>query len=272
MSTTIRNNVMSQRAAGQLADTQRSMSRNLQRVASGSRIARTADDAAGSAVSVNLSAQASSTRQGIRNANDGLAMIHTAEEVTNGLVDRLQRMRELAVQSATGTLGDGDRNLLQKEFQKHINDIKNTATRTTYNGQSITLGEKFKVQVGANDTDNDRITIQMPAHNTVYVGVRSQSITTADRAKDAMKALDGELDRVNKFRGSMGADTNRLMSAINAATEHVTALESANSRIEDADYALETAQMSALQIKNQAGTAAIAQANGLTRGVIGLIA
>ena len=198
-------------------------------------------------------------------------MVNMAESVTHGLTDRLQRMREIAVQAATGTFADSERSLMQKEFQKHLNDVKNTATRTKFNGMSITLGEKFSIQVGADDTTNDRITIQMPAHNTVYIGLRTQKISTQDAAKDSLTAIDTEIDRVNKYLGSLGSDTNRLTSAVQAAIEHESALTAATSRIEDADYAADTAEMAALQIKSQAGTAAIAQANGLARGVIGLI-
>jgi flagellin len=271
LSFSIRNNVVSRIATGRLSATQQDLSHRLNRVASGRRITKAGDDAAGAAVGFNLSTRARSVRQAVRNANDGLSIMAVAEQANVNLSDRLSRMRELAVQSANGTLTDDDRDIISKEFVKHQNDIKNISVRTEFNGKQLMIGGTIDVQVGHGGDNEDRVSIALPQHNTVYVNLRSLTIETQDEAKSFITSVDAEIDRVNQFASNLGANTNRLTSAIRTATAHELSLEKAASQIQDADYAFETAAMTALQVRSQAGAAAIAQANGMAQSVVSLI-
>lgn len=272
MSGSIRNNAVSQAAAGHLNSSQRALSRGAERLSSGTRVARAGDDAAGGAVAFHLSSQARSTRQAVRNANDGLSVLAVAEAANNTLIERLQRMRELTVQSANGVLNKDQRKYLQAEFQSLVGDIKDAAIENKFNGIGLTLGGSLDVQAGANQSDDNRINIELPDHKTIHLGIRLLSVNTQEDARSAMASVDSAMDRLNKFQAGVGSDMNRISASIRFATDQGTALTAASSRITDTDYALETANMTAQQIKSQASTAAIAQANGLARGVIGLIA
>jgi flagellin len=208
----------------------------------------------------------------MRNGNDGLSVLAVSEAANNTLTERLQRMRELTVQSANGVLSRVERKYLQSEFKNLIDDIKDAAVETKFNGIGLTLGGSLDVQAGANQSDNNRINIALSDHKTIHLGIRLLNVNTEDDARSAMAVLDKEMDRLNKFQASIGSDMNRISAALRFTSDQETALTAAASRITDTDYALETADMTAQQIKSQASTAAIAQANGLARGVIGLIA
>jgi len=267
----IRNNHVSRLAAGQLQRTQQGLERSAQRISSGSRIDRAGADASGSAVAVNLSARANSVRQAIRNANDGIAMLATNESAANTFANTLERMRELAVQSSSETLDNTERDYVEGEFTNHVAELRRLIFATTFNGTNLTSGASRTVQVGADNDSNHQISISGANLKNVQILVASSSVGSASSAQSAIVDINKATETLNSSRANLGAEMNRLESAIANASAEVEALSGAASRIFDTDYAQETAHMTALQVKSQAGTSALAQAKGLSSSVLSLI-
>ena len=258
-------------SANRLGKTRALLQSTLGRVASGSRINESAADTAGSAVSVNLNAQASSTLVGIRNARDGQSMIQTSEATLNEVANMVDRMRELAVQSSSGTLEEGERAYASAEFLQLVDEVKRMSQNGKFNGQSVVQGKSFDVQVGTEDSEDHRINITTADVKTLYTGLSVVSIADASDARTGIGRIDTTLDRLNKQRSLLGAQHNRLDNAISNAQDRHETLRAASSRIQDADMANESAKMTALQVRQQAGIAALSQANGLPSTVVGLI-
>ena len=271
MSISLRHNAVSLASANQLNDSSQQLERTLGRVSSGSRIVHAADDAAGSAVSVNLSAKANSTLQGIRNARDGIAIIQTSEAALKEAVSILERSRELAVQSSSEVLQDDERQHVQTEYSALLGEVARISNTIEFNGMSIGDGETFDVQVGTNAASTSRITIEVGDLNNAVIGLSGVDLTNVDDARAGITRLDNVLQRLNADLADIGAVHNRLSSAINNAQASHESLVSASSRIKDSDMAFETSQMTALSIKQQAGTAAISQANQMSSSVVSLI-
>jgi len=247
------------------------MTNTLNRVASGSRINRAADDAAGSAVSVNLSVTANSTLAANRNARDGQSMLHVSEAALNEASSLIVRVRELAVQSASDTLEDSERLYIQEEFTEILAEIKRISLTSEFNDQLVGTGEAYEVQVGTEDSDNDRISLTMGDVKSAYTGLSVISLEDSTSARISLGRIDTGMDRLNKEQARVGSLHNRLNNAIaNNVSKH-DSLMSAASRIQDADMAFETSQMTATQIKLQAGAAAMSQAKQLPASVIQLI-
>lgn len=275
MAMTVRTNIASMKASGQLNRTTGRMTTSLERISSGLRINRAADDAAGLGVATNLETAVISQEQGIRNANDGISIIQTTEGATNEVTDILQRMRELAVQSASETLDDDERAYIQDEFEELQEEIARIANSTTFNGVSLTDNSNVSldVQVGITNSSVSRIAITMIDLRATSLGVDSgvMVVNSATGAQAALTALDTALDSVNSGRSVLGAVQNRLDSAINNATIFTEALSSAESQIRDADFAYETSELTKQQIMQQAGVAALAQAKNMNQAVISLL-
>jgi flagellin len=258
-------------SANRLGETRESLRSTLGRVASGSRINESAADAAGAAVSVNLNAKASSTLAAIRNARDGQSMLQVSEAALNETANIVERLRELAVQSSSGTLEDDERAYASAEFLKFVDEIKRISLNGKFNDQTVVTGKTYGVQVGTEDSDNDTIKITVADIKTLYNGLSVVSIADASGARTGLGRIDTVLDLLNKERSRMGALHNRLDNAISNAQGRHETLRAASSRIQDADYASETAKMTALQVKQQAGMAALSQANQLSSTVLDLI-
>ena len=271
MSVSIRHNATSFASANILNRTQRSMQSTLKKVASGNRISRPGDDAAGSAVSVNLSTQANSTLTAIRNARDGQAMLQTSEAALNEVVNLLDRARELAVQSSSETLEDEERQYINTEFSAIKEEVKRISLNGKFNDQTVVTGSTYEVQVGTEDSKYDRISLQMGNVKNAFTGLDPVSLADTANAQSGITRIDSVLVRINTDRARLGALYNRLDNAIaNAESKHES-LSAAASSIQDADMAFETSQMTALQVKQQAGAAAMSQANQLPSSVIQLI-
>jgi flagellin len=275
MSLTVNTNLAALGAANSLNKTQNALGTTLARVSSGLRITKAADDAAGSAVAMNLKTTARSGRQAMRNANDGISVIQTAESATKEVLNILDRMRELSVQSASETLDDGERAYIDAEFDQLRNEVDRIASATEFNDVKLADGTKttLTVQVGVSSTSESQVDITLGNISVSGVGMTGTAIdlSAASSARDAIDTVDTAIDSVNKIRSDYGAVQNRLDSSIRNMSTYVESLTAAASQIEDADYAHETAEMTRLQVMQQAGVAALGQAKGINQSVISLL-
>ncbi|HZE91728.1 MAG TPA: flagellin domain-containing protein [Rhizobacter sp.] len=278
MSISVNTNIASLNAQRNLSMTQSSLATSMQRLSSGLRINSAKDDAAGLAISQRMDAQVRGMNVATRNANDGISLAQTAEGALGKVGDALQRMRELAVQAANGTNSDSDKDSLDKEFQQLSSEITRVLGGTTFNGIAIigaSAGAK-DFQIGANTTTNDTITVtttDMTADGsiTAVTGSVIDSSTSSATLKTVIDDIDGALNKVNSERAMYGATQNRFESVISNLQISVENQSAAMSRITDADFASETANLSRSQILQQAGTAMVAQANQLPQQVLQLL-
>jgi flagellin len=278
--TTINTNVMSLNAQRNLMASQGSLATSMQRLSSGLRVNSAKDDAAGLAIAERMNAQVKGMNVAIRNANDGISLSQTAEGALGKVGDALQRMRELAVQSANGSNSDEDRTNLDAEFQQLSEEVTRVLAGTRFNGQNLfdaTGGDgsgTFTFQVGANNDANDQIEIDLSTDLTAEAAitdVTSGGITTLADAQTAMDNLDAAIDYVTTQRATFGAIQNRFDSVIASLQVAVENQSAARGRIMDADFAVETSNLSRSQILQQAGTAMVAQANQIPQGVLSLL-
>jgi flagellin len=287
MASTINTNVASFNAQRNLAMSTSSLSTSMQRLSSGLRVNSAKDDAAGLAIAERMNAQVRGMNVGMRNANDGISMAQTAEGALGKVGDALQRMRELAVQARNSTNSDADKTSLDKEFGELSKEIQRVLGGTTFNGKSIlgTEAGSLTFQVGANTTANDSIDIvttdmTTAAEITTVAGTygsvdttRAKIDSTADSAALAtvINNIDDALDKVNSERATMGASQSRFDAVVASLQINIENQSAARSRIMDADFAIETANLSRAQILQQAGNAMVAQANQLPQQVLTLL-
>lgn len=275
MAQTINTNLLSINAQRNVAASQSSLSVSMQRLSSGLRLNSAKDDAAGLAIAERMNAQVRGFGVAIRNANDAISLAQTAEGAIGKIGDNLQRMRELAVQSANGTNNEGDRDNLQTEFAQLQDEITRLVSGTKFNDQNLlNAATTFTFQVGAGTDATDTIdvtTTDLATDVDTPVSALDISGTDGTGATTAIDALDDAIDAVTTARASFGAVQNRfdtLISNMMVTQENLTA---ARARIMDADYAVETANLSRAQILQQAGSAMIAQANQAPSQVLQLL-
>ena len=282
MPQTINTNLVSLNAQRALSSSQASLATTMQRLSSGLRVNSAKDDAAGLAIAERMNAQVKGMSVAVRNSNDGISLAQTAEGALGKVSDMLQRMRELAVQSANGTNSASDRASLDQEYQQLGAEIQRTMGGTAFNGQNILANTNASVvfQVGANTTANDTISVAGFNWSTATgaataisaaVSGAAASITDVATATTALANIDGAIDAINSQRATFGGIQNRfeaVVSNLQIASENQAA---ARSRIMDADYAAETANLSRSQILQQAGNAMVAQANQLPSQVLSLL-
>jgi flagellin len=275
MALTVNTNLSALRAANTLNQTQGALSHTLARVSSGLRVTSAADDAAGSAVASNLATKARSGRQAMRNTNDGISVIQTAEAASKEVLNILDRMRELAVQSSSETLDNGERSYLDDELTDLADEVERIAQSSDFNDIALADGTNtsLTVQVGVTSGTESEVAITLGDLTAATLGVDTGSvgIETAANAQLAIDIVDTAIDSVNSIRADYGSTQNRLDSALNTMTSYVESLTSAVSQIMDADYAHETAEMTRLQVMQQAGVAALAQAKSVNQSVISLL-
>ena len=269
----VRTNVASMMAAGQLSRTNKGLSSSLGKISSGLRINSASEDAAGLGVATNLESQVISTRQAMRNTNDGISIIQTGESAANEVTDILQRMRELAVQSASETLADSERSFISDEFNQLRSEVARIASVTEFNGVALSDGTNstINVQVGIQSTSASRITITLGDLTSSGLGIDSMDLSSTTGAQSALDTIDTALSSVNSLRSKLGAVQNRLDSALNNSQVSVEALSSASSQIMDTDFATESSNLTKLQIMQQAGIASLAQAKNMNQSVISLL-
>ena len=248
----------------------------MERLSTGKRINSAKDDAAGLAISSRMTSQVRGLSAAMRNANDGISLAQTAEGAMGEIGNMLQRMRELAVQSANGTLSTSDRSALQSEVTELSAQIGDVANRTTFNGVKLIDGTAtaLTLQTGMNAAETVTLAIaSTDADDLGTAGLKISAVTMATQAGAvaSLAAIDAAIDTVNTNRAGLGAVQNRLEATVSNLTSTVTNLTEARSRIEDADFSAETTQLAKSQILNQAATAMLAQANQSQQGVLSLL-
>lgn len=248
----------------------------MERLSSGMRINSAKDDAAGQAIANRMNSQIKGMAQAQRNANDGISMIQTTEGALNQINNNLQRVRELAVQAASDTNDVADRESIQTEITERINEIDRVAKSASFNGIKLADGTNasLQIQIGANTEAEDSITINLTDGTTAGLSVDSltaSAVTDSTAAYATIDAVDAALKTVDTARSGLGATLNRFDSVISNLQNSETNLSAARSRIEDADYAKEVAEMTRAQILQQAGTSVLAQANQIPQGVLSLL-
>lgn len=266
MPQTINTNIASLNAQRNLNTSQSSLATSMQRLSSGLRVNSAKDDAAGLAIADRMNAQIRGMNVAIRNANDGISLAQTAEGALATMTDALQRMRELAVQSANASNGTNDRLNLDAEFQQLADEVKRIADQTKFNGRAILAsGSGAQVfQIGPNVGDTLTVT-------TNAVPGITGSVSTVGGATSAIGAIDAKLDAISTDRAIYGAAMSRFSMAIQNLQISAENQSAARGRIMDADFAAETANLSRAQILQQAGTAMVAQANALPQQVLQLL-
>lgn len=249
-----------------LSTTRRMLDKSFERLSSGSRINRAGDDAAGLAISENLIAQVRGLRQAKRNAQDGISLIQVSEGGLNEISSILIRLRELAVQAASDTIGDTERKFTDREFQSLKDEIDRISNATEFNGTPLLNGRAgiLEFQVGTrNNPMLDRIIYNGENANATLASLRlgGESVATKLGSQTSLAVIDDALIQVNSIRSDLGAMQNRLQSTINNLAVSDENLSAANSRIRDTDVAEESAELTRNSILLQAGTSVLAQAN-----------
>lgn len=276
--TVINTNTKSLVAQNSLTVNNRSLGKAMEQLSTGKRINTAADDAAGLAISNKMTAQIRGLNQAVRNANDGISMIQTAEGATQEVTNMLQRMRELAVQSANATNTSDDRTSIQLEVTELQSEITRIADNTQWNGMNISGGGSMSAlsagatfQVGANA--DQVITVAFKSIDTM-AGVASAltaSVSSVTGAGLAIAAIDEAIKEVDSYRATMGAKVNRLTYAADNLSSISTNAQASRSRIMDTDYAQATTELARTQIIQQAATAMLAQANQAPQTVMSLL-
>lgn len=268
-------NVASLQAQRNLGKTTNNLNKSIERLSSGLRINRAADDAARSAISSQMSMLERGLKQADRNANDNISLIQTAEGALNEVGGIISRMRELAVQASNeGTMDTTERGYLAQEFTLLQSELDRIVNVTEYNGQKLvdgTISDGIDFQVGMNNTANDRISMSIVNTTTTGLSIDTDSLATSSQAQAAITALDTALATVNTERASLGATQNRLQMTISNLGNMYENMAASNSRLKDVDIAEESANMAAQQILSQAGTSMLAQANQLPQSALSLI-
>jgi flagellin len=275
----VNTNLFSLNAQRELSTSQSSLATSMQRLSSGLRINSAADDAAGLAISQRMASQVNGMNVAIRNANDGISLAQTADGALASVGDSLQRMRELAVQAQNSTNSGSDKDSLNQEFQQLGAEIGRVLGGTSFNGAAILGGSAgtLTFQVGANTTANDTITVTTTnmvtdASITAVTGAKIDSTVASGTALNTViNNIDSAINDVNSQRAVFGATQNRFNAVVTNLQSSVENQSAASSRITDADFAAETANMSRAQILQQAGTAMVAQANQLPQSVLKLL-
>ena len=281
MALSIGTNEGAMRASQAASIAARGMEASMERLSSGKRINSASDDAAGVAISSRLSAEIRGTNQSVRNALDGQALVATAEGAHKEVENILQRMRELAVQAANGTNNADDITNLEAEFTALSTEITRIGETTTWAGKALTGTDAtaFSLQVGSGTGTQNQITVTINSIKSADIGngtdklsdVVTAGLDDLTETNKAITVVDDAIKEINTQRSELGAVHNRLNHTVNNLTNMSTNLSSAQGRIQDADFALETTELAKNQILQQASTAMLAQANASKQNVLGLL-
>ena len=280
MALSVRTNVAALGATSQLNKTQNSLTKSLERISSGLRINTAADDAAGLSVASSMESDNTSIKQAMRNTNDGISMIQTAEGGANEVYNILTRMRELAVQASNQTYSGTDRNQMSIEFNALRKEIKRITTTANFNSISVLNSTKtLSFQIGIQANSDNKFSMVLASVNLSIgaLAISSNSVslggatTGVGAANSAITAIDSALVSVNNARAHLGAFQNRLESTLNEASNYSQNLSSSSSNIIDVDYATESSNMTRFQIQQQAGVASLGQAKAIPQSIISLL-
>ena len=268
----INTNISALRAQNASTNASKMLGDAMERLSTGRRINSASDDAAGLSIASGFTSDIRGINQGIRNANDGIALAQTAEGALDEVSNMLQRVRELAIQSQNGTLDSEDRGFLDTEVTELASQIDDILSNTDFNGVSLfstTSGTDVSVSI---QIDAGRsIDITSTAISGTNISASALDVSSATNAATAVTNVDNALSDVNTARSSLGAGQNRLQSAINNLTTTSTNLSDARSRIEDADFSSESTALAKAQILGQASTAMLSQANQSQQNVLSLL-
>ena len=284
MAVRIFNNIPSLNAQRILGINNGRLAQSVERISSGIRINRGSDDAAGLAISEGLRSDIRALRQAVRNANDGVSLINVTEGALNEQSGILIRLRELASQAATGTVGSTERQTIQLEFTALRNEIDRIAQTTEFNGQklvegslasSVATSSHILIQVGLDSTSHSRINlnteVDLGAMTSTGLSIHELSVTSADAALTALEQMNTSIATITQGRGKVGAVQNRLIRTISNVSIAIENLSAAESAIRDADIAEEVALLTRNQILVQAATAMVGQANLIPQSVLQLL-
>lgn len=262
----INTNIQSLAAQRSLGQVRNEQDKVYERLSSGSRINKAADDAAGLAISEKLKAEIRGTRQATRNAGDGISMIQVAEGGLNEVSNILVRLRELSIQAASDTVGDTERKFSDLEFQNLVSEVERISQSTKFGDRALLNGEggEYEFQVGTgNVAENDRITYMASETNSTAagIGVQGLSVSTKEGAQSNLEKIDSAISSISGSRASLGAMQNRLQSTISNLDVKNENLSAANSRIRDTDVAEASAAMAKSNILSAAATSVLGQSN-----------
>lgn len=262
----VNTNTSSMHAQTTLKTVNRETEESFSKLSSGQRITKAADDAAGLAISEKLKAHVRSSQQANRNANDGISLVQTAEGGLNETSSLLSRMKELAIQAATDTLGDKERSLVQMEYEGLKSELERISKNTEFNGRKLLDGSganlDFQVGVGAIGKE-DYISYNSGALDSGMdsLGVGQARVATKADAQKSITLIEGAINKVSSHRSTLGSIQNRLLTSSNNLMLYNENMNAANSRIRDVDFAIETANLAKNSILNDAGSAVLTQAN-----------
>jgi flagellin len=273
----INTNVKSMVAQNAMTVNNRALSKSMEQLSTGKRINSAADDAAGLAISNRMTAQIKALDQSVRNANDGISMMQTAEGATKEITNMLQRMRELSVQAANDSYSSSDRTAIAAEVTQLTSEITRIADNTQWNGMSILSGQaaysSMTFQVGTEGDSTSAITVGFSGMSAgaLSIGSTALSFSTSSAAQGSIELLDTAITAVDTFRSGLGARINRLTSAADNLANVALNTSASRSQIEDTDYAKATTDLAKSQIIQQAATAMLAQANQAPQSVLSLL-
>ncbi|HEY5931578.1 MAG TPA: flagellin [Nitrospira sp.] len=273
MALIVNNNPASIAAQRNLSINTLSLTRSVERLSSGLRVTRAADDAAGLGLSESLRAQIRSINQATRNASDGISLTQIADGAAATIGSLLSRLRELSSQSASGTVGNTERSYIDQEFVALRSEIDRIAQVTEFNGQALTSGStiSFSIAIGFRSGSGNTLSLSLNDISTTSLGLSSVNVSTSANASSALANIDNAISAVASARAEYGSVQNRFEATIanlQITSENLTAAES---RIRDADVAYETSQFTKNQILVQAGIATLAQANALPQQALALL-
>lgn len=272
----INTNVASLQAQNAVSKATQETQESLAKLSSGSRINKASDDSAGLAISEKLKTEIRSAHQASRNANDGISVVQVAEGALNESSSLLTRMRELAIQSSSDTIGDSERGMADLEYQQLKSEIDRISQTTKFNGKNLLDGssDTLSVQVGTGpNPDVDTIGIDLRNLNTgnSSLGISGLSISSKSDAISGLDSIDEAIEKISGQRAILGSVQNRLNSSASNLAVYSENLSAANSRIRDTDYALETSKQAKNSILSAASSSVLAQANGLGQSVFKLL-
>ena len=271
MSITINTNVSSLQTQKTLGRTQDALATTINRLSTGHRLNSAKDDAAGMAIAEGMTSEIRALKQGGRNGNDGVSLIQTAEGGLNQTLGLLQRMRELATQASSGTYASADLTNLNTEYQSLMTEVDRVSNTVDFNGSELlNSSQTISVQVGSNNTNNDRLSITLINASSSALGIGGDVNNNSD-AQAAMAVLSTAITTITTGLAGLGASQTNLEEAVGGNADRVTNLESARSRIVDTDFADESANLSKLQILQQSGAAMLSQANSSGQVVLKLL-
>ena len=270
----INTNISALKAANASTSADKALGMAMERLSSGKRINSAKDDAAGLAIATKMTADIRAMGQGIRNANDGISLAQTTEGALNEVSNMLQRVRELAVQSKSGTYSATDRSYMDVEVDQLTTQLNDILTNTKFNGVAVfstTSGTDVTFGIATGGGSSDTVTLTSKGIDGTKVNATALDVTSATLAATTITNVDAALDGINATRATLGAGQNRLESVVNNLTTNSTNLSDARSRIQDADYSAETTALAKAQILSQASTAMISQANQSQQNVLSLL-